>query len=547
MISDRTNINSNAFFTKFAERCRKSDIGVVMCEADGSIRIQGDNYPKAFIDYIFSQSAWKNAPAELKSMKDGESKLITLIPGVEAFVIVSAPRKSQRIYVVCLFVDADMEAYLTNPESADIPAEVSSAAIECYRSCGGTTIMERQRLHGVLEWWYQDLKKDATQDAELGNLSEELANSYEVISLLLRIGEKMNVAQQPIEFIRSVCEELREGVGFRWVGARLLPGLLHSNTLAGGLVSEGDSPSDRATLIQQTTELLITHNLQSANVLNTDTDPEFTDYRALGRKILAHPLMCGDQLIGGIFACDKIGDVNEINWGDIKMVEAAASHLQIFLDNASLYEDVNLMFIGTLDALTASIDAKDPYTCGHSRRVAYMSRSLAEAIGLDAKIVDRIHIAGLVHDVGKIGIPEAILRKPGKLTDEEFEVIKRHPDIGARILRDIPRFEDVLPGVLYHHERYDGKGYPRGLKGEGIPLFGRIIAVADSFDAMSSTRQYRQAMPREKVLEEIRNGRGTQFDPDMAAAFLTLDYQEYDRMTEEDMEKSEFNDAREAA
>ena len=547
MNADRTKIMVDTIFTEFAERCRNTGIAVVLRQSDGSIRSEDDLYPNSIINYALDHPSWIEAQNDLQTLKDGETLPLNIGAGLDAFVIAIAPRKAQRAYIVCLFLNDETKQNIPNSKQTEIPDEIRESLNKCFREFGGTTTAERKRLQSILEWRYRDLKKAVNRDDELGNLSEELANSYEVISLLLRIGEKMNVAQQPIEFIRSVCRELHDGVGFRWVGARLLPGLLQGSSFTGGLVSEGDSPTDRTALVQHTTELLINQNLQSAMVLNADVDPKLTEYQSLGSKILAHPLMRGEQLIGGIFACDKISGDNEINWGDIKMVEAAASHLQIFLDNASLYEDVQLMFIGTLDALTASIDAKDPYTCGHSRRVAYMSKMLAEAYGLETKIVDRIHIAGLVHDVGKIGIPEAILRKPGKLTDEEFDIIKRHPDIGARILRDIPHFEDVLPGVLYHHERYDGRGYPRGLEGEGIPLFGRIIAVADSFDAMSSTRQYRRAMPREKVLEEIRNGAGTQFDPEMAKVFLTLDYQEYDRMTDEDRAAGEVRDTREAA
>ena len=123
---------------------------------------------------------------------------------------------------------------------------------------------------------------------------------------------------------------------------------------------------------------------------------------------------------------------------------------------------------------------------------------LARAIGIEEQEVERIRIAGLVHDVGKIGVPEAVLCKTGKLTDEEYEQIKLHPRIGYNILKGIPKMEDVLDGVLYHHERWDGRGYPDRLAGENIPLYGRILAVADTFDAMSSTRSYRQAMPRDQ-------------------------------------------------
>jgi HD-GYP domain-containing protein (c-di-GMP phosphodiesterase class II) len=128
-----------------------------------------------------------------------------------------------------------------------------------------------------------------------------------------------------------------------------------------------------------------------------------------------------------------------------------------------------------------------------------------------------------LHDVGKIGVPESVLQKTGRLTPEEFEQIKKHPEIGARILRDVPQLEDILPGVLHHHERYDGRGYPAGLAGENIPLMGRIICLADCFDAMTSSRTYRKALPLEVALTEIRRCAGTQFDPVLSDEFLKID------------------------
>jgi HD-GYP domain-containing protein (c-di-GMP phosphodiesterase class II) len=149
-----------------------------------------------------------------------------------------------------------------------------------------------------------------------------------------------------------------------------------------------------------------------------------------------------------------------------------------------------------------------------------LSRHLAVQIGLTDAQVERIYMAGLLHDVGKIGVPEAVLQKPGKLTAEEFEQMKKHPEIGARILADIKQVKDILPGVLHHHERYDGKGYPHGLAGENIPQMGRILCLADCFDAMTSNRTYRKALPLEVALAEIRRCSGTQFDPSLAEAFL---------------------------
>ena len=186
-----------------------------------------------------------------------------------------------------------------------------------------------------------------------------------------------------------------------------------------------------------------------------------------------------------------------------------------------------------MEAITSSIDAKDRMTCGHSQRVSELTRMLSRAIGFDEESSARHHVAGLVHDVGKIGVPETVLSKPGRLDDTEFDMIRQHPEIGHQILRDIPRLDDILPGVLHHHERWDGKGYPHGLSEDEIPLIARIIALADSFDAMSCTRAYRPSLQRHEVLEEIRNHAGTQFDPDLADEFLKLDFDQFDDLIHE--------------
>ncbi|MEL7087887.1 MAG: HD-GYP domain-containing protein, partial [Planctomycetota bacterium] len=188
------------------------------------------------------------------------------------------------------------------------------------------------------------------------------------------------------------------------------------------------------------------------------------------------------------------------------------------------FEDSQTLFLGTLHALTRAIDAKDSYTFGHSERVAALSRLLAQAADLDESTAERVYLSALVHDVGKIGVPESVLCKPGRLTDEEFELIKAHPEIGAKIIRDIRQMEDLIPGVMHHHERWDGRGYPHRLGGLDIPLFGRIIGLADAFDAMSSNRTYRSALDHERVLKEIRLNRGTQFDPELAERFFEIDF-----------------------
>lgn len=172
--------------------------------------------------------------------------------------------------------------------------------------------------------------------------------------------------------------------------------------------------------------------------------------------------------------------------------------------------------------LAAAIDAKDAYTNGHSDRIAAYAREIARRSGYSKKRQDEIYMMGILHDVGKIGVPDTIITKPGRLTDEEFAAMKEHPAVGARILGAIEEMPGLATGAHWHHERYDGSGYPDGLAGEDIPLEARIIAVADAYDAMTSNRSYRDAMPQEKVREQIEQGSGTQFDPQFADIMLAM-------------------------
>ena len=175
-----------------------------------------------------------------------------------------------------------------------------------------------------------------------------------------------------------------------------------------------------------------------------------------------------------------------------------------------------------METLAHTIDAKDNYTSGHSTRVAKYAREIAKRMGKDEKTQNSIYFMGLLHDIGKIGIKDDIINKPGRLTEEEFFNIKRHSTIGYDILRDMSEVSDIEKSARWHHERYDGTGYPDGLKGEEIPEYARIICVADAYDAMTSKRSYRDSMPQAKVRDEITRGRGTQFDPKIADVILTI-------------------------
>lgn len=187
-------------------------------------------------------------------------------------------------------------------------------------------------------------------------------------------------------------------------------------------------------------------------------------------------------------------------------------------DHEHIYQE----YESTIYALTAAINTKDHYTFQHSKNVAYYATELAKALNLNSDVIEIVRQAALLHDIGKIGIPESILNKPGRLTDDEYDVIKGHVEASIGIIRHLPSLDYVIPAVIGHHERYDGKGYPRRIAGENIPLTARILCVADSFDAMTSKRCYKDGIPVERVLKILREEEGRQFDPKLARVFGEL-------------------------
>lgn len=343
--------------------------------------------------------------------------------------------------------------------------------------------------------------------------SEQLSAAWEELHLLHSLSSEMAVGVAPRSFVERTLAELRRTIGCGWVALRVRGAAATLLGLEDGAVVGDGTDLGRAAAV-----------LDEAAGGDAPAAPFVTDGFVLS------PVQREEVVLGHLAAGDRDGGDGAMSSVERTLVESAAGHLAVFLDNARLYRDLDAMFVGALSALVSAIDAKDPYTRGHSQRVALLSRRIAESLGLGGTQLKHVYIAGLVHDVGKIGVPELVLRKDGRLSDEEFDAIKRHPEIGWRILRDIPQFAPVLDGVRYHHERFDGRGYPHGLAGRDIPLFARIIAVADTFDAMSSNRVYRAARPRAEVFAEMRRVSGAQFDPAILDAFLSLDLAGYDEM-----------------
>ena len=253
-----------------------------------------------------------------------------------------------------------------------------------------------------------------------------------------------------------------------------------------------------------------------------------------GHKDLAPPLETIRRLDiqGYCEKSDKFDQLLLLIESGIKSVAQMNEIKRINEELSETNEKLEQAYMESIQTVRYTVEAKDTYTRGHSDRVSEYSVLIGEKLGLPEEDIRRLRIGGLFHDIGKIGVPDSILQKNGKLSDDEYSEIKNHPTIGVHILSNATMFEDILPIVKHHHERYDGKGYPGRLKGEEIPYLARIAAVADSFDAMTSKRVYRDSLPLDRVIEEFEKNKGTQFDPKIADVFLDILKNDYEKIKE---------------
>jgi putative nucleotidyltransferase with HDIG domain len=371
---------------------------------------------------------------------------------------------------------------------------------------------------------------------ELNSLSEQLANSYEELSLIYQISGGMRVNRNASDFFKQACQDVLDVMNVQGVGVCLL-GEAQSR-VDPVLYGAAKMPPEALRRLLDDLMPLLKKRKGPVLVADTASDENFSWVADSLSSFLAVPLQRQHEILGCMFAVNKQAGV--FDSVDSKLLNSIATESAIYVENSSLYSDVHGLMMGLLHSLTSAVDAKDAYTCGHSERVALLSRHLAQQIGLSDPEVDEVYMAGLLHDVGKIGVPESVLQKTGRLTTEEFDQMKKHPQIGARILADVKQIKALIPGVLHHHERYDGKGYPAGLSGTNIPLMGRIICLADCFDAMTSNRTYRKALPLEVAVTEIRRCAGTQFDPALAEAFVKTGPERFRELLRNHAEKSKM-------
>jgi len=378
-------------------------------------------------------------------------------------------------------------------------------------------------------------KQEAEQQIEM--VSTELAKVYEELVLLYKLSTNMKVTVSDANYLQMACDSLTDIISVEGIAVLLDKTVDDEKRL---VLAAGSGLIDMDEHMAAVLQSRLIEEIASGRdaLLDSEVDSPFKyDWPNNIASIIAVPLYSNESIaarsartvpadssiVGLMVAINRMGK-QDFDSTDVKLFNSVANGCAVFIENGRLFRDLKELFIGSLKALTSSIDAKDQYTRGHSERVAFISRWIAERLAeqepLEQEQIHKIYLAGLLHDIGKVGIDEAVLRKKGKLTEQELNHIRAHPVIGASILSEIKQMRDIVPGVLSHHERPDGKGYPNGLTSGQRPLVGSIVGLADSFDAMTSKRVYRDALTVQQALAQIKEGLGTQFDEKVGRVFL---------------------------
>lgn len=404
-----------------------------------------------------------------------------------------------------------------------IPAELMLAAVESSRTeqdvqqwLTSVPVCEARLLRRLLECALHQLQKQNQEtelQVELEALSQQIDYTYEEISLLHRLTQNLSLSRP--------CEELAElsvrglypliecsGVGI----------CIENSDHSMRFLSQGRLPFDQmgfARLLARFDQHNWLKPLVKNKLQHTLLGEDFPGLK----NVVIVPIGDPQHRRGWIVATNLRGG-REFGTVEANLISSIATILGTHVRNIELYEEHDDLLVGFVRSLVSTLDAKDPYTRGHSERVALLARRLGQQIGLEVNDLEDIYLSGLLHDIGKVGVDDRILAKPGQLTEDEFRQIQQHPMIGYQILSQLRNLAQILPGVRHHHEAFNGKGYPDKLKGEGIPLMARIIAVADSYDAMVSDRPYRKGMPIERLEEIFRRGANEQWDPRVIEAYF---------------------------
>lgn len=480
-------------------------------------------------------STWESAGAllwlaELREWFDADFTLVSAAENGSDVEIIAGPRRSISADLQQAASRAAMKRRieLLHPGAAisHLIVPLGDLGEPRLAALADVTTVEPQRLQRTAELFLAKARADrqaAESRREVAQLSKHIGATFEEITLIHRLTQNLSISQKPTLLGLQALEWLLEVVPAQGLSLFFNTAFdeelfNHEDVQGPAYIMHGSVPLGSDAFLQlldkfdgRKTPRPIVVNHGIAN----DPTGEFSEVS----EFVVVPVLEGDRQFGWIAAFNHTGG-GEFGTVEANLLGSVGTILGIHSGNIDLYKQQADLFEQTVRAMSSAIDAKDPYTRGHSDRVARVSVRLAQEMGCDAETLRTLYLGGLLHDVGKIGIDDGVLRKPGKLTDAEYEHIKTHVEIGYRILRGMRKTSHILPIVLHHHESWDGKGYPYGLAGKNIPHLARIVAVADAYDAMSSDRPYRKGMEDSKLDGIFRAGSGKQWDPEVVDAFF---------------------------
>jgi HD-GYP domain-containing protein (c-di-GMP phosphodiesterase class II) len=386
-----------------------------------------------------------------------------------------------------------------------------------------------RRLHhspeALLEEIANRISFEIQAQFETDNLTKELSHRYEELHLIYEIGKKLGNIDSINDAVTLIAEHAQDAIESD-VLIVSLPGRNIHEILY-------HSPSSVPFEINDTCVLKIINELITKKLASAHTYPVhiFSEelcnhrfpvhFRNVSLEIMAAPIKV-KTIMEGIIYFINIGKDNAFETGDMSLINSLAEQMSLLMTNKELYDNLKDFLLDVIKALVHTIEAKDSYTRGHSERVSTIAMMIAEGMGFSEEEKETLTWASMLHDIGKIGVPGKVLKKAGKLTQEEFSYIRDHPGKGYSILQPIHQLNGSLEAILHHHEKYDGTGYPSGLQGSEIPVISRIIAVADAYDAMTSARSYRPKISHEEAVAELERVKGTQLDPEIVSIFVNL-------------------------
>lgn len=364
---------------------------------------------------------------------------------------------------------------------------------------------------------------DLASELEARNVT--LGNTVERLSTLNKIGLGLNSVMDPERLYNLVVRNSRETLKAQ-VGYLLLRKDDDEHLHLACCQGINPAPDDHMKIALRPGGVShwVIEKREPVLIENINASQQFSKFSLMGfnrQSVVCAPLFVNNRVAGTLTIANK-HDGSGFNPGDLELLSTIAAQASVAISNGLLYQEQQATYLGTVQALVSTIEANDKYTRGHSERVTRLSLLLAQEMDLSPQTLIQLEQAAILHDIGKIGISASLLHKKGKLTDEDIRTLQEHPSIGVRILTPIEFLSGVSSIIIQHHERYDGKGYPHGLRGTAISLEARILAVADTYDAMTSNRPYRNALSPETALKEIIDNTGTQFDPDVARVFVKL-------------------------